>query len=95
METVVKIANFIVSRSSLTHRQLKSLLQEMESAYSDLPLYSNVRWLSRGNVLNRIISYLEAIKVFLDEKERHFPELNDEDWLCKLMFLADITTYLN
>jgi hypothetical protein len=33
--------------------------------------------------------------VFLHEKDQHFPELNDEDWLCKLMFLADITTHLN
>jgi len=91
METVT---NFIVSRSSLIHRQFKSLLQEMESTYTDLPLYSNVRWLSRGNVLNGFVSSLEAIKVFLDEKE-HFPELNDDDWLCKLMFLADITKHLN
>jgi len=37
METVIKIVNFIVSRSSLIHRQFKSLLQEMESAYTDLP----------------------------------------------------------
>ena len=93
METVFKIVNFIVSRPSLIHRQFKSLLQEMESAYTDLPLYSNVRWLSRGNVLNGFVS-LEAIKVFLDEKEHHFPELNDDDWLCKLMFLADTTKHL-
>ena len=45
--------------------------------------------------MNRFVSSLEAIKVFLDEKEQHFPELNDDDWLCKLMFLADITKHLN
>ena len=94
METVIKIVNFIVSRSSLIHRQFKSLLQEMESAHTDLRLYSNVRWLSRGAVLNGFVSNLEANKVFLDEKE-HFPELNDDDCLCKLMFLADITKHLN
>jgi hypothetical protein len=33
--------------------------------------------------------------VFLDEKEKHFPELNDDTWLCKLLFLADITKHLN
>jgi len=94
MDTVIKIVNFIVSHSLLIHRQFKSLLQEMESTYTDLPLYSNVRLPSRGNVLNRFVSSVEAIKVFLDEKE-HFPELNDDDWLCKLMFLADITKHLN
>jgi len=91
MDTVFKIVNFIVSRSSWIHRQFKSLLQEMDSAYTDLPLCSNVRWLSRGTVLNGFVSSLEAIKVFLDEKEQHFPELNGDDWLCKLMFLADVT----
>ena len=45
--------------------------------------------------MNGFVSSLEAIKVFLDEKEQHFPELNDDDWLCKLMFLADITKHLN
>ncbi|CAM1319473.1 Uncharacterised protein r2_g2779 [Pycnogonum litorale] len=95
MNTVVIIVNFIVSRSSLTHRQFKSLLEEMESEYVDLPLYSHVRWLSRGNVLNKFVSCLEHIKVFLNEKEQHFPELNDKEWLCKLMFLTDITKHLN
>jgi hypothetical protein len=45
--------------------------------------------------LHRFVSSLQAIKVFLDEKEQHFPELNDDDWLCKLLFLADITKHLN
>ncbi|KAG8237993.1 hypothetical protein J437_LFUL017713 [Ladona fulva] len=69
--------------------------QEMESEYVDLPLYSHVRWLSRGNVLNKFVSCVEHIQVFLNEKKQHFPELNDKEWLCKLMFLTDITNHLN
>ena len=75
MKTVINIVNFIVSRSSLIHRQFKSLLQEAESAYTDLPLYSNVRWLSRGNDLNGFVSSLEAIMVFLDKKKTTFPRI--------------------
>jgi hypothetical protein len=56
METNIKTLNFIVSCSSLTHRQFKSLLQEMESAW----LYSYVHWLSRSTVLNRSVSSLQA-----------------------------------
>ena len=67
----------------------------MESEYVDLPLYSHVRWLTRDNVLNKFVTFLELIEVFLNEKEQHFPELNDKEWLCKLMFLADITKHLN
>ncbi|XP_014781910.1 protein FAM200A-like [Octopus bimaculoides] len=88
METVVKIVSFIVSRSSLTHRQLKSFLQELDSEYADLPLHSNVCWVNRGNVLNKFVSCLEEIKIFFEEK--HFPELNNEDWLFKLMFLSKL-----
>lgn len=92
MDTVVKIVLFIVSRSALTHGQFKSLLEEMNSEYTDLPLYSNIRWLSRGNVLNRFVTYPEEIKLLLDKKKT-FSELKNEDWLCKLMFLSDITQH--
>ena len=51
----------------------KSFLKEMESEYVDLPLYSHVRWLSRGNVLNKFVSFLEHIEVFLNEKEQPLP----------------------
>ena len=33
--------------------------------------------------------------MFLDEKQKHVPELEDENWLLKLMFLTDINTHLN
>lgn len=45
--------------------------------------------------MNRIVSCLEAIKVFLGEKEEHFPQLNDEDWVLKLMFLTDIMIHMD
>ena len=80
MKTVVEIINFLVSHSSLVHRQFKSLLQEIECEYGDLLLYSNVRWLSRGKVLTRFVCCLEDIKVFLDEKQKPFPQPNNESW---------------
>ena len=45
--------------------------------------------------MNKFLSCLEHIEVFLNEKEQHFPELNDKEWLCKFMFLTDITKHLN
>ena len=67
----------------------------MESEYIDLLLYNHVRWLSRGNVLNKFVSCLEHIEVFLNEKKQHFPELNNKEWLCQLMFLTDITKHFD
>ncbi|XP_075058530.1 zinc finger BED domain-containing protein 5-like [Mixophyes fleayi] len=95
MDTVVKIVNFIIARSSLPHRQFKLLLEELDNAYKDIPLHSNVRWLSRGKVLNRFVSCIEEIKTFMIEKDQNFPEPTDSEWLCKLMFLTDITSQLN
>ena len=56
----------------------KSFLEEMKCEYVGLPLYSHVRWLSRDDVLHKFVSSLEHIDVFLNEKEQHFPELNDK-----------------
>ncbi|CAM5156826.1 unnamed protein product [Natator depressus] len=95
MNTVVRIVNFLVARSALTHREFQALLEEMDSAYKDIPLHSNIRWLSRGKVLVHFVNCFDAIKAFLSEKGQNYPELDDDTWLCKLMFLTDITAHLN
>ena len=67
----------------------------MESAYHDVPLHCSVTWLSCGKVLLRFVECLVEIRVFLIVQGKAYPELKDEKWLVKLMFLADITTHLN
>ena len=67
----------------------------MESAYHDVLLHCSVRWLSCGKILLRFIKFLVETRVFLIVQEKPSPELEDEKWLVKLMFLADITTHLN
>ena len=39
LNDVTKIVNFLVARSTTTYRQFRSLLEEMESSYHDLPLH--------------------------------------------------------
>ena len=67
----------------------------MESAYHDVLLHCSVRWLSCGKILLRFVKFLVEIRVFLIVQGKPSPELEDEKWLLKLMFLADITTHLN
>ena len=95
MATVSKIINFIVKRSALTHRQFQSLLEELDSAYTNLPLHSAVRWLSCRKVLERFVSCFDAIKAFLAEKGQKYQELEDKKRIVKLLFLADIMGHLN
>ena len=95
MTTVTKIVNFLAARSATTHRQFRSLLEEMQSSYRDLPLHCSVRWLSRGKVLLRFVECLVEKKAFLIGQGKAFPELEEEIWLVKLLFLVDITMHLN
>ncbi|KAJ3588231.1 hypothetical protein NHX12_011825 [Muraenolepis orangiensis] len=67
----------------------------MDSSYKYLPLHLAVRWLSCGNALERFVGFFDAIKAFLAEKGQDYPELEDEKWVVKLMFLTDITGHLN
>ncbi|KAL3831818.1 hypothetical protein ACJMK2_023520 [Sinanodonta woodiana] len=66
MSDVVKYINHIRSRG-LKHRQLCAFLKEIESAYEDVIYFTEVRWLSRGNVLKRFIELRAEIKAFMEK----------------------------
>ena len=94
MGIVVKATNLILSRG-LHHRQFQQLLLEANEQYSDLLYFCEVRWLSRGKMLQRFYELLKEIDQFLLSKNKDFPELRDPIWISKLAFLTDITHYLN
>jgi len=64
MKNVIKIVNYIRA-NELNHRKFKSLLEEMNSNYSDVILHTSVRWLSRGKVLERFFTLRLEITAFL------------------------------
>lgn len=101
MQNVVKITNFIRSKSSLKHREFKSLLEETEAHFDDLLLHNNVRWLSKGFVLQRFFAVIEDVKVFLSQcseevANEHLGFLLDiENNVAAVAFLTDIFRHLN
>ena len=63
------------------------------------PLYTNDRWLSVGKVLKHFFGLRKNIFSFLtaqlSEMHVYQTEMSDENFLCKLAFLTDITMHLN
>lgn len=79
----------------MNHRQFQSFLQEIDSEFADIPYHTEVRWLSRGKILNRVFELHKEICQFMDSKGKDSSVLWDEKWKCELAFLADITAHLN
>ena len=96
MKVAVKVVNYIKS-NGLNHRQFKEFLLELNASYPDLTYFCDVRWLSRGNMLNRFFELLAEVIEFLKLKNQihKFPELENPDWISKLAFLVNMTSELN
>ena len=94
MIIVVKAVNFIRSRA-LNHRQFKSFLEAMESEYDEFLYHTDVRWLSRGNVLKRYFALREEIGLFMALKNAEILQLGESKFNSDLAFLCDLTSNMN
>jgi glutaredoxin-related protein len=94
MEVVVAIINFIKSRA-LNHRQFKEYLADLFSDYDYASYYCEVRWLSKGQMLKRFYDLRQDIADFIDIKRNTINQEKDDEWVCDLAFLVDVTGYLN
>uniref|UniRef100_A0A8D9BI68 General transcription factor II-I repeat domain-containing protein 2 n=1 Tax=Cacopsylla melanoneura TaxID=428564 RepID=A0A8D9BI68_9HEMI len=94
MTFVIKIVNNVRAHS-LKRRQFKQLAEEMDCQYGDLLLHNEVRWLSRGKVLQRFNEVLPVLVTFFKNQGEPYPELENPEWLQDFAFLVDITEKLN
>ena len=85
MSVVVKCINQIRSRG-LKHRMLRTFLEEIESEYQDVLYFTEVHWLSRGNVLKRFFELRAEVKDFMEKHGVAVPVLSDPKWLMDLAF---------
>ncbi|XP_035208869.1 zinc finger BED domain-containing protein 5-like [Stegodyphus dumicola] len=91
---VTKIINSIRS-GAMQHRLFKLLLEDEYVQFTDLLLHTEVRWPSRGKILERFIMLLPQIKEFVASRGEFYEQLENKDWLIDLGFLTDITAKLN
>ncbi|KAL1263758.1 hypothetical protein QQF64_006497 [Cirrhinus molitorella] len=57
--------------------------------------FTEVCWLSRGNVLKRFFELRKEVKRFMEDGRIDVPEFDDPKWVMDLAFLVDITQELN
>ena len=69
LDLTIEIVNYIKARF-LNSRLFKLLCQDMESEHVALLFHTNVRWLSKGNMLKRIHELKEEVAVFLDSRKK-------------------------
>ncbi|KAK1331663.1 hypothetical protein QTO34_009635 [Cnephaeus nilssonii] len=94
LTSIKKIINFIRSQS-LNQRQFSAFLSELDSEYSCLSYYTEVRWLSCSKVLKQFWDLKEEICQFLITKNQDSSLFFDTIWLQDLSFMIDITKHLN
>ncbi|KAJ4923459.1 hypothetical protein JOQ06_014048 [Pogonophryne albipinna] len=100
MDTVTRLVNLVRESSSLQHRLFRSLLEEMSSEHKDLLLHNDVRWLSKGRVLERVCDLRDELVSFLSslqsQKAHEFLSfLTDTKVIADVNFLCDVMSHLN
>ena len=96
LETAIGLVNF-VKASALNTRLFRRLCLDMESDYEGLLFHTTVRWLSKGDMLNRLVHLLPKVAQFLQEMNKGDLKVavSDEAFQCRLAFLADMFNHLN
>ena len=97
MSLVIKVVNYVKS-STLNTRLFSKLCKGMDADHIAVLYHTQVRWLSKGNMLSRIFELREGVKLFLVAKQKHDLLLafgGDEFSTYLAYLIADIFEALN
>lgn len=95
LKDVIQIINFIKARA-MNSRIFRLMCEEMGSDHQNLLYHSDIRWLSRGKILARVLSLKTEIEIFLTDKRHECADrFSDNKWMAKLAYLGDIFHHLN
>lgn len=95
LKEVIKVVNSIKGKALQT-RLFRIICEDMGSLHKNLLYHTEVRWLSKGNVLTRVLELKAELLLFLqDHKSEYANYFCDPVWLLKLAFLADLFNHLN
>ncbi|XP_003369971.1 zinc finger protein [Trichinella spiralis] len=92
----VEVVNYVKS-SALNTRLFAALCESLNADHMALLYHTEVRWLSKGNMLGRIYELREAVAEFLEQRGRRTMcrAFKSEHFQLSLAYLADIFEALN
>jgi len=68
-------------------------LSEIAADFMEVLYYTEIRWLSRGTVLKRVLALMLEIELFVNDKGKVVAELSDEKWHWDLALLSDVSIH--
>ena len=91
LEAVMHDVINVVKVHALNTRLFRELCKDGEAEYTDLLYHTEVRWLSRGNVLNRVWALTTELEIFMvHQKHVLADKFTNSSWVAHLACLADI-----
>ncbi|GBN82281.1 Zinc finger MYM-type protein 6 [Araneus ventricosus] len=85
-----------VQADSTNTRLFRSLCEDMGSLHTTLLLHTEVRWLSRGNVLTRLFELRHEVEMFSEDHPFTLSsKFYESECLQQLAYLSDIFSYIN
>jgi hypothetical protein len=95
MNDAISIIN-VVKGSACNSRLFKKLCEDLGSEHSVLLFHTEVRWLSRGLALKRLLELKDEVYIFLNSKTNILSyKLESPIFLIYLAYLGDIFTIIN
>ena len=96
LDYAIKVVNYTKS-SALNARVFGKLCHNLGAEFESLLFHTSVRWLSRGNMLIRLVRLLPEVIEFLEiqHKQELKTNISDAMFQIRLAYLADMFSHLN
>ncbi|XP_077975498.1 zinc finger BED domain-containing protein 5-like [Styela clava] len=93
---IIRTVNYIKT-SAVNTRMFAKFCKDMDCNYENLLFHTNVRWLSKGNMLARVYEMRNELTLFLEAQEKYDLLLyfKSDEFVLVMAYLVDIFESLN